>query len=199
MAEKKKKSFFTKIKDKLDRDKVVPGFQLKNTTRNSITRPKTKTNFTKKKIVKGLKNLGRGVIAGIKSPVGAPAKVIGKAIKSAISGGGSKAKATTPKIVPKKKPSPKIIPKKKPLSPAQKEKSTAVQKAEDARRAAGKKREAAKVAKKASDTKAADTRDAKRGGFITAKAAKTAGEKSNAKVAANKKRRTDELISRQRK
>jgi len=192
MAEKKKKGFFTKIKDKLDRDKVVPGFQLKNTTRNSITRPKTKTNFTKKKIVKGLKNLGRGVIAGIKSPVGAPAKVIGKAIKSAISGGGSKAKAD-----PVKKT--KIVPKKKPLSPAQKKKSAAVQKAEDARRAAGKKREAAKVAKKASDTKAADTRDAKRGGFITAKAAKTAGEKANAKMAANKKRRTDELISRGRK
>ena len=119
-------------------------------------------------------------------------KGIGKSIKSAISGGGSKAKAD-----PVKKT--KIIPKKKPLSPSQKKKSTAVQKAEDARRAAGKKREAAKVAKKASDTKAADTRDAKRGGFITAKAAKTAGEKSNAKMAANKKRRTDELISRGRK
>jgi hypothetical protein len=189
MAEKKKKGFFKKIKDALDGDKVKPGFQIFNSTGFSKTRPKTKTNFAtknlKKKVVKGAKDLKRGVMAGIKSPVGAPAKVIGKVIKSAISGGGSKAKAATPKIVPKKKP----------LSPAQKKKSAAVQKAEDARRAAGKKR----AAKKASDTKAADTRDAKRGGFITAKAAKTAGEKSNAKVAANKKRRTDELISRRRK
>ena len=192
MAEKKKKGFFKKIKDALDGDKTKPGFQIFNSTGFSKTRPKTKTNFAtknlKKKVVKGAKDLKRGVIAGIKSPVGAPAKVIGKIIKSAISGGGSKAKAD-----PVKKT--KIVPKKKPLSPAQKKKSAAVQKAEDARRAAGKKR----AAKKASDTKAADTRDAKRGGFITAKAAKTAGEKSNAKVAANKKRRTDELISRRRK
>jgi len=56
-----------------------------------------------------------------------------------------------------------------------------------------------KDAKKASDAKAADTRDAKRGGFITAKAAKTAGEKANAKMAANKKRKSDELVSRGRK
>ena len=56
-----------------------------------------------------------------------------------------------------------------------------------------------KAAKKASDAKAADTRDAKRGGFITAKAAKTAGRKANEKVAANKKRRSDELVSRGRK
>ena len=196
MAEKKKKGFFKKIKDAFDGDKVKPGFQIFNSTGFSKTRPKTKTNFKtknlKKKIVKGAKDLKRGVIAGIKSPIGAPATVIGdvakKVIKSAISGGGSKAKAD-----PVKKT--KIVPKKKPLSPAQKKKSAAVQKAEDARRAAGKKR----ATKKASDTKAADTRDAKRGGFITAKAAKTAGEKANAKMAANKKRRTDELISRRRK
>jgi len=93
------------------------------------------------------------------------------------------AKAATPKI------------KKKPLSPAQKKKSAAVQRAEDDRRAAGKKR----AAKKASNAKAADTKDAKRGGFITAKAAKTAGEKANAKMAANKKRKSDELVSRGRK
>ena len=125
--------------------------------------------------------------------------------------------------------------KKKPLSPAQKKRSTAVQKAEDARRKRQKdnmKKDAAKShyssvpgykgkaggqntksksyrerladqkkkdAKKASDAKAADTRDAKRGGFITAKAAKTAGRKANEKVAANKKRKSDELVSRGRR
>ena len=137
--------------------------------------------------------------------------------------GGGKAKAAIPKI------------KKKPLSPAQKKKSAAVQKAEDARRKRQKdnmKKDAAKAhyssvpgykgkaggqntksksyrerladqkkkaAKKASDAKAADTRDAKRGGFITAKAAKTAGRKANEKVAANKKRRSDELVSRNKR
>jgi len=116
-----------------------------------------------------------------------------------------------------------------------KKRSTAVQKAEDARRKRQKdnmRKDAAKAhyssvpgykgkaggqntksksyrekladqkkkdAKKASDAKAADTRDAKRGGFITAKAAKTAGRKANEKVAANKKRRSDELVSRGRK
>ena len=114
--------------------------------------------------------------------------------------GGGKAKAATPK--------------KKPLSPAQKKKDTAIMKAEDARRAKGKslkrrqdsaaimkaeRASRAKSKKRKADTRAADTRDAKRGGFITAKAAATAGRKANEKVAANKKRKSDELVSRGRK
>jgi len=175
MAEKKK-GFFRKIKDALDGDKTKPGFQIINRTGRAKPRPQ------QKQVPKGkLKNI---IKKDLKS-AGNTIKGVGKSIKSALSGGGSKAKAATPKIVPKKKP----------LSPAQKKKSAAVQRAEDDRRASGKKR----AAKKASDTKAADTKDAKRGGFITAKAAKTAGEKSNAKMAANKKRRSDELVSRGRK
>ena len=177
MAEKKK-GFFRKIKDALDGDKTKPGFQIINRTGRAKPRPQ------QKQVPKGkLKNI---IKKDLKS-AGNTIKGVGKSIKSALSGGGSKAKAATPKIKP--------VIKKKPLSPAQKKKSAAVQRAEDDRRAAGKKR----AAKKASDTKAADTKDAKRGGFITAKAAKTAGEKSNAKMAANKKRRSDELVSRGRK
>ena len=186
MAEKKK-GFFKKIIDALDGDKGKPGFQIINRTGRAKPRPQ------QKQVPKGkLKNI---IKKDLKS-AGNTIKGVGKSIKSALSGGG-KAKAAVKKIAPKQKPSPKIKPviKKKPLSPAQKKKSAAVQRAEDDRRAAGKKR----AAKKASDTKAADTRDAKRGGFITAKAAKTAGEKSNAKMAANKKRRSDELVSRGRK
>ena len=122
--------------------------------------------------------------------------------------GGGKAVAALQKM------GPKIVPKKKPLSPAQKKKDTAIMKAEDARRAKGKslkrrqdsaaimkaeRASRAKSKKRKADTRAADTRDAKRGGFITAKAAATAGRKANEKVAANKKRRSDELVSRGRK
>ena len=176
---------------------------------------KSKDKIAKEKREKNNKTLrNAGGVAKNKHPNAMTAedrkKYKGKSLTEIIKGvfGGRKAKAATPK--------------KKPLSPAQKKKSTAVQKAEDARRKRQKdnmKKDAAKShygsvpgykgkaggqnpksksyrerladqkkkdAKKASDAKAADTRDAKRGGFITAKAA-------------NKKRKSDELVSRGRK
>ena len=74
-------------------------------------------------------------------------------------------------------------------------KDSQLMKAEKDRRARAK----AKAAKKASDKKAADNRDAKRGGFISANAMKSSAKKANAKMAANKKRKSDELVSRGRK
>ena len=130
--------------------------------------------------------------------------------------GGSKAKAST--IKPKKKPKKPTTSDRQPSIKKANErkessrdyvtrqagvsntkmpraKDSQVMKAEAARRAAGKKR----AAKKTANTKAADNRDAKRGGFISANAMKSSAKNANAKMAANKKRKSDELVSRGRK
>ena len=174
MADKKKKGFFSKIKDALDGDKVKPGFQIINRTGRAKPRPQQKQvpkNKLKTVIKKDIKN-------------------ITKSIKSALTGGGSKAKAATPKIVPKKKPAQPKNPKQMP-----KGKDSQIMKAEAARRKRSKDKAAAK---KERDSRA-DARDAKRGGFISANAMKSSAKKANKAQADKKKRKSDELISRGRR
>ena len=192
----------SKSKANLDR-------RTKQNMKNSVTRPKQKQKPKKKS------KFTKIVPDTIKS--------IGKKIKSAISGGGSKSKASEikrkdkPKMQEGQAYQPTRTSNRQPgikkanerketsreyvtrhagvTSKMPKAKDSQVMKAEAARR----KRAKDKAAKKKERDNRADVRDAKRGGFITAKAAKTAGRKANEKVAANKKRRSDELVSRGRK
>ena len=178
----KKKGFFTKIKDALDGDKTKPGFQIINRTGRAKPRPQQKQvpkNKLKTVIKKDIKN-------------------ITKSIKSALTGGGSKAKASTikRKDKPKKETSREANARAAGVTGKMpKAKDSQVMKAEAARR----KRSKDKAAKKTARTKAADNRDAKRGGFISANAMKSSAKNANAKMAANKKRKSDELVSRGRK
>lgn len=181
--------------------KAYKDSQTNRNIKNAKSRPQQKQkpkSQLKKKIVKGFKDLGRGFIKGLKNPVTAPAKIIGKSIKSAISGGGSKAKASTikRKDKPKKETSREANARAAGVTGKMpKAKDSQVMKAEAARR----KRSKDKAAKKTANTKAADNRDAKRGGFISANAMKSSAKNANAKMAANKKRKSDELVSRGRK
>ena len=181
--------------------KAYKDSQTNRNIKNAKSRPQQKQkpkSQLKKKIVKGVKDLGRGFITGLKNPVTAPAKIIGKSIKSAISGGGSKAKASTikRKDKPKKETSREANARAAGVTGKMpKAKDSQVMKAEAARR----KRSKDKAAKKTARTKAADNRDAKRGGFISANAMKSSAKNANAKMAANKKRKSDELVSRGRK
>jgi len=72
-----------------------------------------------------------------------------------------------------------------------KQDSAAIMKAERASRAKSK--------KSIADKKAADNRDAKRGGFISANAMRSSAKKANKAQADRKKRKSDELISRGRR
>jgi hypothetical protein len=72
-----------------------------------------------------------------------------------------------------------------------KQDSAAIMKAERANRAKSK--------KSIADKKAADNRDAKRGGFISANAMRSSAKKANKAQADRKKKKSDELISRGRR
>ena len=72
-----------------------------------------------------------------------------------------------------------------------KQDSAAIMKKEKASRAKSK--------KSIADKKAADNRDAKRGGFISANAMRSSAKKANKAQADRKKRKSDELVSRGRK
>jgi hypothetical protein len=176
--------------------KAFKDSQTRRNMKNAKPRPQQKQkpkSQLKKKIKKGFEDFTRGFKKGLKNPIGAPLKIIKDKITS-----GSKAKAST--IKPKKKPKKETsreanaraagVTGKMPGA-----KDSQLMKAEKDRRARSK----AKAAKKKERDSRADARDAKRGGFISANAMKSSAKNANAKMAANKKRKSDELISRGRR
>ena len=168
----------SKSKANLDR-------RTKQNMKNSVTRPKQKQKPKKKS------KFTKIVPDTIKS--------IGKKIKSAISGGGSKAKASEikRKDKPKKETSREYVTRHAGVSNTKMPgaKDSQLMKAEAARR----KRSKDKAAKKKERDNRADVRDAKRGGFISANAMKSSAKKANKAQADRKKRKSDELVSRGRK